>query len=118
MNLYPYIAGLALLGLVAGWGVWQRGEAEHWHQEYSSLQASYQTAAIKAQDDARAQEHKAEVENQRRADAAVTQAYAAETHAEAIRATYTRKLAQLATQPKLDLGHQCALTPVPPDLLP
>lgn len=118
MNPYAILGILLAFTGLGSWAVWERGTAEHWHQEYSSLQASYQTAAIKAQDDARAQEHKAEVENQKRADAAVSQAYAAQTHAEAIRATYTAKLSALSKQPKLDLGHQCALTPVPPELLP
>lgn len=118
MNPYPFIAGLALLALVSGWALWERGNAEHWHQKYSSLQASYQTAAIKAQNDAKEQEKKAAAENQKRADEAVSQAYAAQTHAEAIKATYTRKLAQLAGKPNLDLGHACANVKIPSDLVP
>lgn len=118
MNLYAYGALALALMVAVSWGAVERGNANSWHGKYDSLKASYQEAAIKAEQDAKAQEAKAAAENQRRADLAVTQAYAAQTHAEAIRATYTAKLSALSKQSKLDLGHQCAFTPVPPELLP
>jgi len=116
LNPYGFIAALVLLGAVASWGVWERGTAEHWHEQYSSLQASYQTAALKAESDAKAQEAKAAAENQERANKAVTQAYAAQTHAEAVKAQYNAKLAALAKSKPTDLPHICANVPKPPEL--
>lgn len=118
MNPYPYLAALALIACMAVYAVWERGQAEHWHQQYSSLQASYNAAAIKIQQDALAQEAKAKIDIQKQADSAVAQAYRAEQESESAKSVYLAKLASLKKSNPTDLPHLCSNIPLPSDLRP
>ena len=118
MNPYPYLAGFLLLASLAVYAVWERGEAEHWHQQYSTLQASYNSAALVAQEQAKEKEKQDLANLQKQSQGAIEQAQSDKAKAQLAASTYARKLAQLSGKPNLDLPHQCANVTLPADLIP
>lgn len=116
MNSYGLIGGLALLAITAGYGVWERGTAEHWHSQYVSLQASYQTVAISAKADALKQEIQDKVVIQEQSNKAIQQAQSQAQQAQNQLADYKAKLKADARMK--DPGHVCSGVVIPQDLLP
>lgn len=95
-----------------------RANAADYKAQLITLQASYSQAADKAREDAQAQEAKDTAALKLQSSQAIQQATYAKNQAQLTAATYRNKLAQLAGKPNLDLGHQCANTPIPADLVP
>ena len=117
MNYLAALLGIALLGAISTAAVY-RGDAASYHEQLISLKASYAETAQKAKDDAAAQEAKDTAALKLQSSAATQQAAYAKNQAQLAAATYQQKLAQLSGKPKLDIGHQCAITPIPADLIP
>lgn len=116
MNSYGLIGGLALLAITAGYGVWERGTAEHWKAQYISLQASYSQAAISAKADALKQETQDKAVIQEQSNKAIQQAQSQAQQAQNQLKSYQAKLAAAAMVK--DLGHRCAGVEIPKDLIP
>ena len=118
MNPWALLIGLILFASSAIYGLWEHGVAEHWKAQYASLQASYNAAAVKIQQDALAQEAKDRIDLQKQADSAVAQAYRAEQESESAKSVYLAKLASLKKSNPTDLPHLCSNIPLPSDLRP
>lgn len=118
MNPYAWLGGLALLALTASAAVYERGTAMTWKAKYDSLQTSYQAAAVAAVTHAKAMEASDLADLNRQSSEALKQATSAANQAQLAAATYKQKLAQLAGKPNLDLGHVCANTKIPTELIP
>lgn len=118
MNVYGIFGGLALLAFTASAAVYERGTAMTWKAKYDSLQASYQTAAVAAVTHAKAMEAADLKARDAQSIAAIQQATYAANQAQLAAETYKQKLAQLAGKPNLDLGHVCANTAIPAELVP
>lgn len=115
----PYIILALVLGYagLGSWAVWERGDAANWQAKYSSLQASYNGAAIKAQQDAQAQEQLDLQNLAQQSTAAVGQAQLEKQQAQKQLVLYLQR-GNEASKGKVDLAHQCFSVPVPADLLP
>ena len=116
MNYLAGLLGIALMGAVTTAAIY-RGDSLSWQNKYNQRVAQEQTAAQQAKDDAAKQEAKDTAALNAQSSKAIQQATSARNQAQLTAATYQQKLAQLAGK-QLDIGHQCALTPVPSDLLP
>lgn len=118
MNPYNIIGALVLLLASFSYAFWQRGDAIKARADLSTLKASYATQAAAAVTHAQAIEAADLKARDAQAVVAIQQATSAANQAQLTAATYKQKLAQLAGKPKLDIGHQCAITTIPTDLLP
>lgn len=101
---------------LGSWAVWERGTAEHWHSQYVSLQASYETAAISAKADALKQETQDRDLIQEQSNKAIQQAQQDKQQAQKRLADYQAKLK--ADAGMKDLGHVCSGVEIPKDLIP
>lgn len=116
MNPYAIILALILLAGLGSWGTYESGQASKWRGQFDSLKASYSQAAQQAKDDAQKQEAADEALNKKRASDAISQASAATSKANATKAAYDKKLADLAKSKPTDFPHICANVPMPEDL--
>lgn len=107
---------LAFTG-ISSYAVWERGEAVHWHGQYSALQATYNGAAAKAAADATAETNRRWQALQTQQQQATVTAEQKAQAAQSANTTYQAKLAALAKQYS-DLGHRCAVTVQPLDTVP
>lgn len=116
VNPYILLTALALLATGGIYGTWERGQAEHWKAQYSILQASYNSAALKAQQDAAKQEQQDEADNKKRAQDAIQEATDAKDKADKAKLAYEIKLK--AASGEKDLPHQCSGVAIPAGLIP
>ena len=113
-NIYAAVALLIML-LALGLGM-EYNSAHDWQNKYNALQTSYQTAALKATQDAQAQEAKDKAAIQTQTDKAIQQAQSQALQARNQLTEYQKRLK--ADAGMKDLGHVCSGVEIQKDLLP
>lgn len=102
---------------LGSWAVWERGDAANWQNKYLTLQSSYATTAQAAKDDAQKQIAADKAENDRKREAAISQAQSGEQQAKNQLAIYLQK-ENAASKGSKDLSRECFSVPIAPELLP
>ncbi len=115
MNPWAILAALALYGGTFTYAVWERADAIKARADLTTLEASYQTAAVAAVTHAKAMEASDLADLNRQSSQALRQAQAQTATAQSQLQAYLAKGKQ---SKQTDLGHQCFNVAIPADLLP